>query len=97
MFISLGMNCCPSAEFLFLDGGLKVTETNLQAEGYTLQFFPYRAIKTVRYNYTRGERGGTIRLWVDANGSPGTLSYTYGFPCGEAGKDMFEQIIARIP
>jgi len=80
-----------------MDNGLRVTERNIQAEGYNLQFFPYRAIQTVRYGYTRGERGGTITLWIDANGSAGTLSYRYCFPCGETGKELFEQLLARIP
>jgi hypothetical protein len=92
------MNCCPSADFEFLPNGLRVTEKELQADGYTLQFFPYRAIQTVRYSYTRGDRGGTISLWVQANGTPGAggLSYRYLFPCGETGKTMFEQLLALL-
>ena len=94
------MNCCPSADFVYLDNGIQVTETSVQAEVYTLQFFPYRAIQSVRYNYTRGERGGTLTLWILTGGSgpgPGAgLSYRYCFPCGEKGKDVFQQILSRM-
>lgn len=92
------MNCCPSADFVFLDNGLQVSEKQIQADGYTLQFFPYRAIQSVRYTYTRGERGGTLSLWIMATGSPGAggISYRYCFPCGESGKEKFEELLKRL-
>jgi len=93
------MNCCPSADFVFLDKGLRVSEKNIQADGYTLQFFPYRAIQSVRYSYTRGENGGTLSIWILANGSGSGstgISYRYCFPCGETGKGKFEELITRL-
>jgi hypothetical protein len=57
------MNCCASADFVFLENGLRVSEKNIQADGYTLQFFPYRAIQSVRYSYTRE----WLWLWVHRN------------------------------
>ena len=85
------MNCCPQATFEFLGNGLLVHEKQIQADGYTQQFFPYSGIKTVRYAYVRGETGGTISIWV-AEG----LSYRYLYPCGEAGNQVFELILARL-
>ena len=96
------MNCCPSADLVFLDNGVRVAEKNVQADGYTLQFFPYRAIQSVRYSYTRGERGGTLSIWIMAGGagagtgSASGMSYRYCFPCGETGKELFEQLLTRL-
>jgi hypothetical protein len=84
---------CP-ADFAFLENGLVVTERLLQSDGQTIQFFPYRAIQTVRYNHSRGERS-TISIWILGNGSPGAggISYRYSFPC-ETGKNIFEKLIS---
>jgi hypothetical protein len=91
------MNCCPSADIEILPNGLRVREKLLQADGQTLQFFPYRAIQSVRYNHTRGE-GGILALWILGHGTPGAggLSYRYSFPCGDSGKEVFEQILAAL-
>ena len=85
------MNCCPSADIVLLDNGLRVSEKQIQADGYTLQFFPYGGIQTIRYTYTRGERGGTLSIWLKSG-----LSYRYCFPCGESGKEKFEEILLRL-
>jgi len=84
------MNCCQNADFDFLVNGVKVRERNLQADGSTLQFFPYRNIKTARYNYTRGD-GGTLTIWI------ADTKYVYSFPCNDGGSKVFEQIIGNLP
>jgi hypothetical protein len=90
------MNCCPSADIEILGNGIRVCEKMVQADGHTLQFFPYRAIQSVRYNHTRGE-GGILAFWILGHGGgAGGLSYRYSFPCNEAGKDIFEKIIAAL-
>jgi hypothetical protein len=86
------MNCCPSADVDLLANGIRVRETLLQADGRTVQFFPYRAIQSVRYVHTRGE-GGILALWI--SGTAG-LSYRYSFPCGDSGQKIFEEIMAAL-
>lgn len=92
------MNCCPQADITFLEGGMLASERNIQADGHTVQFFPFRAIQTVRYTAARGE-GGTLSLWILANGSPGAggLGYRYHFPCGDSGRTIFEKLITLVP
>jgi hypothetical protein len=91
------MNCCPSADIDVLSNGIQVREKLVQTDGHTIQFFPFRAIQSVRYNHTRGE-GGILALWILAQGTPGAggLSYRYSFPCNESGKDVFDKIIAAL-
>jgi hypothetical protein len=88
------MNCCPSADIDILTNGLRVREKHLQSNGYVHQFFPFRAIQSVRYSHTQTE-GGNLTLWILGNGSPG-LSYRYSFPCTDSGKAVFDQIIAAL-
>ena len=85
------MNCCPSVDITFSETGILASEKNIQAEGTTLQFFPFRAIQSVRYSCSRGE-GGILSLWTK-----GGLAYRYSFPCGEYGKGIFERIIGLLP
>ena len=91
------MNCCPQADFTFLSNGLQVRERNIQSDTSIHQFFPYRAIQTVRYSHSRDD-GGTISIWVLATGSPGAggISYRYLFPCTEAGRVAYDKLIAAI-
>jgi hypothetical protein len=89
------MNCCPSADIDILTNGIKVREKLVQTDGYTQQFFPYRAIQSVRYNHTRGE-GGILALWILGTGGTGGLSYRYSFPCGDSGQQVFDQILAAL-
>jgi len=91
------MNCCPSADIEILGNGIRVREKMVQADGYTQQFFPYRAIQSVRYNHTRTE-GGVLALWILGHGTPGAggLSYRYSFPCTDSGQRVFEQILAAL-
>ena len=91
------MNCCPSADVEILANGIRVRETLVQADGRTEQFFPFRAIQSVRYNHLRGE-GGVLSLWILGHGTPGAggLSYRYSFPCTDSGKTVFEQILAAL-
>jgi hypothetical protein len=91
------MNCCPSADIDILPNGIKVREKIIQADGHTLQFFPYRAIQSIRYNHTRGE-GGILTLWILGTGGPGAggLSYRYSFPCTDSGQKVFEEILAIL-
>jgi hypothetical protein len=91
------MNCCPSADIDILPNGIKVREKLVQTDGHTLQFFPYRAIQSVRYNHTRTE-GGILALWILGHGTPGAggLSYRYSFPCTDSGQRVFEQIMAAL-
>ena len=91
------MNCCPSADIEILGNGIRVREKMVQADGHTQQFFPYRAIQSVRYNHTRTE-GGILALWILGNGTPGAggLSYRYSFPCTDSGQRVFEQILAAL-
>ena len=88
---------CPQADITLLSNGIRACERNLQAEGNTIQFFPFRSVQTVRYSATRGD-GGVLSIWVLASGSPGAggLAYRYGFPCSEEGKNIFERIIAAL-
>ena len=90
------MNCCPSADIDILPNGIKVREKLIQADGHTLQFFPFRTIQSVRYNHTRGE-GGILTLWILAHGlSAAGLSYRYSFPCTDSGQKVFEDILAAL-
>jgi hypothetical protein len=93
------MSCCPDAEFEFFPGGLQVKDLNVQDDSFILQFFPYRAIQSVRYFYSRNEREGQIVIWVASNGTPGAggLSYRWRFPCSEAGRAKYEELISKIP
>jgi hypothetical protein len=93
------MSCCPDAEFTLLGGGLQVRELNVQDDSTILQFFPYRAIQSVRYYYSRDDREGWISIWVAAHGTPGAggLSYRWRFPCNDAGRARYEDLISRIP
>jgi hypothetical protein len=92
------MNCCPSADITFSETGILASEKNIQADGTTLQFFPFRTIQTVRYSHSRGE-GGILSLWISGTGTPGAggLAYRYAFPCGQTGKEIFERLIGLIP
>jgi hypothetical protein len=91
------MNCCPSADIEILANGIHVREKLVQTDGHTQQFFPFRAIQSVRYNHTRGE-GGILTLWILGHGTPGAggLSYRYSFPCTDSGQRIFEQILAAL-
>jgi hypothetical protein len=91
------MNCCPSAEIEVLAQGIKVREKQVQADADILQFFPFRAIQSIRYTHTRHE-GGILSLWILGHGTPGAggLSYRYSFPCTDSGKAVFEQIVAAL-
>ena len=92
------MNCCPTADITFLAHGIHVSEKNNQADGFTLQFIPFRAIQTIRYTSEKRGQGGTLTIWIHANGTPGAggLSYRYFYPCGESGKKVFEDIMNRL-
>lgn len=91
------MNCCPSADIDILPNGIKVREKLIQADARTEQFFPYRAIQSVRYNHGRSE-GGILALWILGAGTPGAggLSYRYSFPCSDSGQRIFDQIMAAL-
>lgn len=92
------MNCCPNAEFTLLENGLQVRELNTQDNSTTVQFFPYRAIQSVRYTYNRDDRESWISLWVLAHGTPGAggISYRYFFPCGDAARSKYEELLGRL-
>ena len=85
------MNCCPSADFSFLTNGIQICEQNIQADERTQQFFPYKAIQSVRYSYSRID-GGIITLSI----GPANTSYRYSFPCSDAGRNTYDQIITNI-
>ena len=91
-------SCCPTAEFTLLDNGLQVRELQLQSDSVALQFFPYRAIQTVRYSYFREDREGQISIWIAAQGTPGAggLAFRWSFPCGDEGRSKYEALVARL-
>ncbi len=91
-------SCCPDADFTFLSGGVQVEERNVQDESSTVQFFPYRAITSVRYYYNRADREGVISIWIASQGSPGAggLSFRWRFPCGESGRGVYTQLLERL-
>jgi len=91
------MNCCPCADFHFLPSGVETHEKNNQADSVTLQFFPFKAIQSVRYSYSRDD-GGTLSLWILANGSPGAggISYRYHFPCSDYGRQVYQKIVENV-
>ena len=93
----MAYTCCPEAEFTFLDTGLQVKERGTQSDSLVLQFFPYRAIQSVRYQYVRDEREGQISLWISGNGTPGAggLSFRWRL-CGESGKGKYEELLGRL-
>ena len=92
------MTCCPNASFELLAGGLQVREQQLQDNSEVYQFFPYRAIQSVRFWYDKDTREGLISVWIHAQGTPGAggLSYRWRFPCG-GGLEKYQEIVARIP
>ena len=91
-------SCCPMAEFTLLDNGLQVRELQLQSDSVGLQFFPYRAIQTVRYTYSREDREGQLSLWISSQGTPGAggLAFRWLFPCGDEGRSKYEALVARL-
>jgi hypothetical protein len=92
------MNCCPTAEFTLLDNGLQVRELMIQDDTAVTQFFPYRAIQSVRFTNSRNERESQITIWIHAHGTPGAggLSFRWRL-CQDAGQAKYEELIARIP
>jgi hypothetical protein len=96
--MSYRSSCCPDAEFTFLTGGLQVRERNVQTDGVALQFFPYRAIQSARYTYSREDREGQISIWIAGNGTPGAggLSFRWRFPCSEGGQSKYDELVARL-
>lgn len=97
--MSNALSCCPDAEFQLLDNGLQVRDLHTQDDSQTLQFFPYRAIQSVRYYYSRDDREGMISIWIHAHGTPGAggLSFRWRFPCNDSGMTAYQTLIARIP
>ena len=93
------MSCCPEASFEFLERGVQVRERVGYGESYTLQFFPYSKIQTVRYAYDRDDREGLLSIWVAGNGTPGAggLSWRWRFPCGDAGRTAYQDLLGRLP
>jgi hypothetical protein len=91
--------CCPQAEFTCLANGIQVRETLTQAETTTLQFFPYRAIQSIRYTYNRNDKEGQIAFWISASGTPGAggLAFRWNFPCNSSGQEVYEKLLANIP
>ncbi len=91
-------SCCPEAEFTFLENGVQVRDLNPQFDSSVLQFFPYRAIQSVRYSYSREDREGAISLWILGQGTPGAggLSYRWRFPCSEKGQGLYETLISKL-
>jgi hypothetical protein len=81
------MNCCPSADFIFLQNGLDIHERNIQADGVIRQFLPYKKITNLRYSYTRGD-GGILTLCE---------KYIYTFPCNDSGLKIYTQVLDRLP
>lgn len=94
----MSWNCCPSAEFQFLAQGVQVRELQLQSDSTVLQFFPYRAIQSVRYSYMREEREGMLSLWIQAQGTPGAggLSFRWRFPCSTSGEAVYQDLLQRL-
>ena len=84
------MNCCPEADFEFLPNGMNTHSRNIQADGFTKQFFPFRMITNVSYTYTRTE-GGSLTLRMD------NKSYIYSFPCDDSGSSVYKKIMENIP
>ncbi len=90
---------CPDASFTFLANGLQIRERTTQSDMMSMQFFPYRAIQTVRYTYSRNDREGQLSIWISGQGTPGAggLSFRWRFPCSEnAGEDTYNELIARL-
>jgi hypothetical protein len=92
------MSCCPEADFTFLAGGVQVRDRTPQFDSVVVQFFPYRAIQSVRYAYSRDDREGTVSIWMAGQGTPGVggLSYRWRFPCSDAGQAVYQQLIEKL-
>lgn len=93
--------CCPDADFTFLSNGLQVAERNTQSDSTATQFFPYRAIQSVRYTYSRDDREGQIVVWIAGQGfggpaGAGGLSFRWRFPCSDAGRQKYDELIGRL-
>jgi hypothetical protein len=91
-------SCCPDADFTFLTNGVQVAERQTQSDSTATQFFPYRAIQSVRYTYSREDREGQLVIWISGQGTPGAggLSFRWRFPCSESGKRKYEELIAKL-
>lgn len=96
--MSFTTRCCPDAEFSFLANGVQVRDLNPQSETTVLQYFPYRAIQTVRYTYSRDDREGQITIWVASQGTPGAggLSFRWRFPCSSTGEGVYAQFMEKL-
>lgn len=93
-------SCCPAVDILFLPNGIEVRERGQGwPESCVRQFFPFRAIQTVRYAYSRDDREAIISIWISGQGSPGAggLAFRWSLGCSEeASRTTFERIIAAL-
>jgi hypothetical protein len=91
------MNCCPTASFQILAGGLQVTERNLQDSSSVLQFFPFRAIQSVRYYYSRDDRESQLSIWISSQGTPGAGGLSFRWKsCDDSVRSVYEQLIGLL-
>jgi hypothetical protein len=82
------MNCCPSADFIFLTNGIETREKNIQADEHTNVFIAFKAIDTITYTHSR--EGGLISIWVKK------ICYRYTFPCSESGREIYQAILKLL-
>jgi hypothetical protein len=83
------MPCCEEAKFEPLPKGIKVTEHYLQNDDESSQFFAYSAIDSIKFDYIREDRSGTITLCIRDAKSP----YAYHFCCGQKAHELYNQIM----
>ena len=86
------MTCCNNTTIRILEKGIEVRHNFTQNDDYTLQYFSYKAIESLRYDYLKDDRAGIITLFVSDLKSP----QTYRFRCEGEGHRYYEQILAKL-
>ena len=83
------MPCCNEPILEPLPKGVKVTEVYTQNDDVSIQFFAYPSIDSIKFDYIREDRSGTITLCIRDAKSP----YAYHFCDGEKARGLYSQIM----
>ena len=86
------MSCCSNLKLTILTKGVQISENVVQNDNYTLLFFPYSSIETVRYDFFKEERSGTLSLFIKGGQAP----YYFRFPCFEEGRRLYEELLTKL-
>ncbi len=83
------MYCCNEPKIEVLAKGIQVTLNYTQTDDVSIQFFAYTAIESLKFDYFRDGRTGTITMCVANAKSP----YAYHFCCGDKARELYQSIM----